>query len=225
MIWFDRYGQPIRAGARRADTGHALALAATAHSKDLFYRLPGEDSFKAVKVIPCSLVTEDGGYLDLIPSPAPAVYHGLLQLRPESSFPLSPQPLLLGRSDSGGAAQQPDLPMELLDHPDSLRWADGSGPKGAKLNSLNLSRRHVQLRLVGGKLEVGVSEGRMPVYVLDTEYKLMKTLAPGEAGTVMMEPDEYFIVGSYLLRFHQERHQTMLSSDATMLRRNPAPAA
>lgn len=225
VIWFDRYGQPIRADARRDDTGGALALAATAHSRDLYYRLPGEDGFKPVKVVPCSLVTEDGGYLDLIKSPAPEVYHGLLQLRPESSFPLSPQPLLLGRSDSASAANQPDLPMELLDHPHSLRWEDGTGPKGAKLNSLNLSRRHVQLRLVGGKLEVGVSEGRMPVYVLDTEYTLMKTLTPGEPATIMMEPDEYFIVGSYLLRFHQERHQTMLSSDATMLRRNPAPAA
>ena len=35
----------------------------------------------------------------------------------------------------------------------------------------------------------------------------------------MMEPDEHFIVGSYMLRFHQERMQTMLSRDASMLRR------
>jgi hypothetical protein len=108
--------------------------------------------------------------------------------------------------------------MELLDHPDSLQWAGGQGPKGAKLNALNLSRRHVALRLVGNKLEVAMSDGKMPIYVLDSEGKLMKTLSPGGKASVLMAPDELFVVGSYLLRFHQEKLQAMSSRDATKMR-------
>jgi hypothetical protein len=33
-----------------------------------------------------------------------------------------------------------------------------------------------------------------------------------------MSPDELFIVGSYLLRFHQEKLQAMSSRDATVMR-------
>jgi len=226
VIWFDRFGQPVTdANRKTTNTAHALALAATALSSDVFYRLPGEESFKAVQAIPCSLITEDGGYLDLLPSPVPEAYHGLLQLRPEASFPLSPEPLMLGRSDASKKTAQPDLPMELLDHPESLRWADGTGPRGAKLNSLNLSRRHVQLRLVGGKLEVTIADGKMPVYILDSDYKLLRTLKPGDPAPIMIDPDEFFIVGSYLMRFHQEKPQAMMTSDATQLRRAGAMTA
>jgi hypothetical protein len=48
---------------------------------------------------------------------------------------------------------------------------------------------------------------------------LLKTLEPGEKRRLQMEPDEYFMVGSYLLRFHQERHQTMMSNQATVFKR------
>jgi hypothetical protein len=108
--------------------------------------------------------------------------------------------------------------MELLDHPDSLRWAGGQGPKGAKLNALNLSRRHVALRLVGNKLDIAMADGKMPIYVLNAEGKLVKTIAPGDRGSVLMGPDELFVVGSYLLRFHQEKLQAMSSRDATVMR-------
>ncbi len=218
-IWFDRIGRPVRHGDKDSgDTSRCLALSAYADRDALFYRLPGESAFSPVRVMPCSLDTGSGKYLELLSSPAPDAYHGLVLLRQESSFPLSTAPFLLGRSDSAAQGAQPDLPMELLDHPESLRWAAGQGQKGAKLNALNLSRRHVALRLVGNKLEVAMADGRMPIYILDAEGKPMKSLGPGERATVLMDPDEMFVVGSYLLRFHQERPQTMLSRDATMLR-------
>lgn len=219
VIWFDETGRPVgHDQARSLDTGNSLALATTAQSRNLFYRLPGEDSFKPVKVIPCSLITEKGQYLDVIPSPVPEIYHGIVLLNREISLPLSSKTWLLGRSDANPKAEQPDLPLELLDHPQSLRWS-AEAPGGARLNSLNLSRRHVSLRLAGGRLEVGVADGRTPVYILDKDAQLLKELPPGEKATLMMEPDEQFIVGSYMLRFNQERMQTMLSRDATMLRR------
>lgn len=222
VIWFDESGRPVgHEEARAIDPARALALAATAQSRHLFYRLPGEDSFKPVKAIPCSLTTENDQYLDVIPSPVPEIYHAVVLLNREISLPLSSKTWLLGRSDANPKAEQPDLPLELLDHPQSLRWS-GDGPAGARLNSLNLSRRHVSLRLAGGRLEVGVADGRTPVYVLDKDAQLLKELPPGEKATLMMEPDEHFIVGSYMLRFHQERMQTMLSRDASILRREGA---
>ncbi len=225
-VWFDRIGRPVRQGDKDSnDTSRCLALSARADKDTLFYRLPSESAFSAVRVMPCSLDTGSGKYLELLPSPAPDAYHGLVLLRQESSFPLSTAPFLLGRSDSAAQGAQPDLPMELLDHPASLKWS-GEGQKGARLNALNLSRRHVALRLVGNKLEVAMADGRMPIYILDAEGKPMRSLGPGDRATVLMNPDEMFVVGSYLLRFHQERPQTMLSRDATMLRaRTKQPGA
>ena len=159
-IWFNEKGEPVREGADEdIDLDSSLALAGTADSGSLYYRLPGEDRFSPVKVIPCSLSTEAGGYVDLNRSPVPDVYHGILELPTPAAFPLSSHELLLGRSDSNPDAAQPDLPMEMLDHSQSLRWSDATSARGARLNTLNLSRRHVSLRLVGGRLEVSMSEG------------------------------------------------------------------
>jgi hypothetical protein len=218
-IWFDRIGRPVRAADKdNVDLRNCLALSARADKDMLLYRLPGQSGFSPVKVKPCSLDTGSGKYLELLASPVPDAYHGLLLLRQENTFPLSTAPFLLGRSDSAAEGAQPDLPMELLDHPNSLKWSGAQGPKGAKLNALNLSRRHVALRLIGNKLEVAMADGRMPIYTLDGEAKLAKTLGPGDRITALVSPDELIIVGSYLLRFHQERHTSMLSRDATMLR-------
>jgi hypothetical protein len=220
VMWFDRIGRPVRRVDQGAvDISKALALAATAKSRDLHYRLPGESGFSPVRTIPCSLDAGAGRYLELVESPVPAAYHGLVLLRQEVTLPLSSQPLLLGRSDSAAEGAQPDLPIELLDHPDSLRWSGGKGPKGAKLNALNLSRRHVGVRLVGGKLEVAMAEGRMPVYVLDAEARLMTTMMPGDRMPQLIDADELFVVGSYLLRFHQERMSVRQSKDVSILKR------
>ncbi len=218
-VWFDRIGRPVRrADKDTVDTRRCLALSARADSPHLLYRLPGQSDFSPVRHMPSSLDTGSGKYLELLATPVPEAYHGLLLLRQEQTLPLSNSVFLLGRSDSAAEGAQPDLPMELLDHPDSLRWADGQGPKGAKLNALNLSRRHVALRLVGNKLDIAMADGKMPIYVLNAEGKLLKTLAPGDRGSVLMSPDELFIVGSYLLRFHQEKLQAMSSREATVMR-------
>ncbi|MCW5771215.1 MAG: hypothetical protein KIT16_06235, partial [Rhodospirillaceae bacterium] len=218
-IWFDRIGRPVRRSDKdTVDIRRCLAVSARADSPNLFYRLPGQSDFSPVRHMPSSLDTGSGKYLELLPTPVPEAYLGLLLLRQEQTLPLSTSPFLLGRSDSAAEGAQPDLPMELLDHPEALKWAEGQGPKGAKLNALNLSRRHVALRLVGNKLEVAMADGKMPVYVLDSEGRLIKTLAPGDRGTVLMSPDEMFIAGSYLLRLNQEKLQAMSSREASVMR-------
>jgi hypothetical protein len=221
-IWFDKDGQPVDFEmARKFDTTKGLALAATSSEPILYYRLPKSDKFKPVQAVPCVLATESGGYLELAPAPVPAVYHGILMLNPGVTFPLSPKPLVLGRSNITPDAEQPDLPLELLNHPDGLNWEPGAGYEGAKLNSLNLSRRHVTVQLEKNELRMTMAEGKMPVFIVDADGKSRKTLEPGARRPVHLKPGQQFLIGNYFLRFHEETPKTMLSRDASRMRRRP----
>jgi hypothetical protein len=218
-IWFDADGYPLSHDDRSTDLDRCLALAATGDSDRLLYRLPGEPDFKPVVVMPCVLTTETRRFVDLQPSPLPEIYLGIVMLRPEVSMPVSPRALILGRSNIVPSSPQPDLPLELLSHPDSLDWQDGSGYAGAKLNSLNLSRRHVALKLVDGRLDLQMMDGKMPVYVLDEAGAMADKLEPDSHDSLRLEPGQQFLIGSYLLRFHEETPRTMLSADVSLLRR------
>jgi hypothetical protein len=218
-IWFDADGYPLRHDDRTADLDRCLALSATAEDDRLYYRLPGEADFKPVQVMPCVLTTASRRFVDLLPSPLQEVYLGVVLLRPEVALPLSPRALILGRSNIVPSSAQPDLPLELLSHPDSLVWQAGSGYAGAKLNSLNLSRRHVALKLVDGQLDLQMIDGKMPVYVLDRDGALSGRLQPDSRDTVRLEPGQQFLIGGYMLRFHEETPRTMLSADVSQLRR------
>jgi hypothetical protein len=221
-IWFDKNGQPVDFEmARKFDTTKGLALAATSSEPILYYRLPSSDKFKQVQAVPCVLSTESGGYLELGPAPVPAVYHGILMLNPGLSFPLSPKPLVLGRSNITPDAEQPDLPLELLNHPDGLNWEPGAGYEGAKLNSLNLSRRHVTVQLDKNELKMSMADGKMPVFIVDADGKSRKTLEPGARKPIALKPGQQFLIGNYFMRFHEETPKTMLSRDASRLRRRP----
>jgi hypothetical protein len=218
-IWFDADGYPLQSDDRNADLDRCLALSATAEDDKLYYRLPGEPGFKPVQVMPCVLTTERRRFVDLLPTPLQEVYLGLVLLKPEISLPVSPRALILGRSNVAPSSPQPDLPLELLSHKDSLAWQPGSGYAGAKLNSLNLSRRHVALKLVDGQLDMQMIDGKMPVYVLDRDGAVAERLEPDSGNTARLEPGQQFLIGSYMLRFHEETPRTMLSTDASQLRR------
>src|SRR5690606_24066551 len=192
-------------------------LSATADSDRLLYRLPGETGFKPVQVMPCVLTTERRRFVDLLPSPLPEDYLGIVLLTPEISLPVSPRALILGRSNIVASSPQPDLPLELLSHPDSLEWRAGSGYEGAKLNSLHLSRRHVALKLVDGRLDIRMIDGKLPVYILDLDGAVAGRLEPDSRDAAHLEPGQQFLIGSYLLRFHEETPRTMLSADASQL--------
>lgn len=219
-LYFDADGDPI--GFDRADTvdtRRCLALAAYARDRRLFYRLAGESSFSPVAEIPCVLPTERNRYLRLDASPLPDHYHGVLLLREEIGFPLSPKGLVLGRSNLDPEAQQPDLPLELLTHPESLHWTGGQGHPGARLNAINLSRRHVTLQLKDDALAVTMAEGTAPVFLLDSAGRHLRTLEPRSRRRARLKPGEMLVVGGYLLRFHREVARTLMSSEHSVLRR------
>lgn len=230
-IWFDDDGLPLdhRTGVRGAPP-RGLALMARADSEDIYYRLPRETGFKPVVAIPSALKTEQGEYLTLEQSPLPELHHGILRLQADLSFPLSPAPLIIGRSSVNPKNPQPDLPLELFTHPDSLEWEPGSPQKGAQLNSVNLSRRHLSVRLTDdGRLEVALAEGHAAVHVLSEPGEPIGRLDPdaGFADPILIEPNQCFVVGGYVLRFHERSHRTMRVRDASLAlnsRRNLAAA-
>lgn len=230
-IWFDDDGLPLdhRTGVRGGPS-RGLALQARADSTDLYYRLPRDTGFKPVVAIPSALKTEHGEYLTLEPSPLPELHHGILRLQADLSFPLSPTPLVIGRSSVNPKNPQPDLPLEVFTHPDSLEWEAGSAQKGAQLNSVNLSRRHLAVRLTeDGRLELSLAEGHAAVHVLSEDGQPVGKLDPdaGFADPVLLEPNQCFVVGGYVLRFHERSHRTMRVRDASVAlssRRNLAAA-
>lgn len=224
IIWFDENGYPLQfEQAGRVDTKGCLALSASAKENTLLYRLAGEDGFKPVSHWPCVLPTAKHQHLRLTRSPLPDRYHGILFLNEETSFPLSSTPLVLGRSNLNPSARQPDLPLELLNHPETLRWASHGGFPGAKLNAINLSRRHIGVRLKDGNLDISMAEGTAPVFILDGEGGLQQALEAGSRHHVEIEPGEMILLGSYVLRFHLENPKTMSSAQHSMLRsRRPA---
>lgn len=230
-IWFDADGLPLdhRTGAGGTPE-RGLALRARADSAELYYRLPRDTGFKPVVAIPSALKTESGSLLTLDPSPLPELHHGILRLDADLSFPLSSAPLVLGRSSVRPKNPQPDLPLELFTHPHSLKWESGSPYKGAQLNSLNLSRRHLSARLTDdGRLELAVAEGNAAVHVLSDQGEPLTRLDPGVGlnGPVLLEPGQLFVVGGYVLRFNERSHRTMQVSEASVAlsrRRNLATA-
>lgn len=221
VVWFDDDGRPVEMEtAASTNLENCLALSANADDDRLYYRLAGEHDFKPVAQIPCVLPTRGGRMLELAKSPVADRYHGILQLPNPVSFPLSPKALIMGRSNPSQSASQPDLPLELLDHPDSLNWAQGAGHPGAKLNAINLSRRHVTLQLKENRLDAAMAEGSSPIFILDKEGDFEQRLDPSSTHHVMLEVGQMVVIGSYCMLFYREQTKTMSSSEATqMIRR------
>jgi hypothetical protein len=219
VIWFDDRGLPLHGGDGE-DPAHALALGGSAEQSQLTCRMAGEAEFRPVEELPAELPIADGRSLELHPSPIPERYHALVQLSEERSYPLSPKALVLGRSSDNPGSRQPDLPLEALTHPESLEWYDGAAFAGSKLNAINLSRRHVSMKLGAKGLEVSMAEGTAPVYVLDRDRSLLRTLEPQRRTEVTLEAGQMILVGWYLLRFHRETARALSSAEHTISHRH-----
>jgi hypothetical protein len=218
VIWFDGEGRPLRAGGDE-ETANALALSASTDHEHLVCRMPGETDFAPLAELPTVLTTAGGQQLELQPSPLPDRYHALLRLGEETSFPLSPKALVLGRSNDNPNSPQPDLPLELLTHPAGLEWYEGAAYAGSRLNALHLSRKHVSLQLEEHGLEVTMAEGTAPVFVLDRDGTPLHTLEPRGPTAATLEPGQMILVGWYLLRFHREMSRVMSSAEHTISHR------
>ena len=222
-IWFDDDGWPIQEDrSATVDPASCLAVSARAGDQNVYVRSPGARDYVRVTA-PCPIPTKNGEHLMLTPSPLADRHHGILMLLQEMAFPLSPHPLVLGRSDSRPEAPQPDLPIELLTHPENLRWRPGTKYVGTKLNAVNLSRRHVSLALNNGALEVTMAEGSTAVYILDEAGAMMQRLKPRSTVGMSLAPEQMILVGNYLFRFHREETPTVSTLECTIGGRKTPP--
>ena len=142
----------------------------------------------------------------------------MLRLSDGLVLPLSPVALSIGRATQSEDAE-PDLPLELLDHPRGARWDPKLRPGGARLDAIDLSRRHVLVTLDNGQLEIGMAKGKAPAFTLDEELRLIQELAPGIGDCVRLEPGQHLLVGGYLFRFQREKS---LAVTSTMAHKIPA---
>ncbi len=218
VIWFDEDGWPVQADrATAVDTAACLALSATSRNDTLYLRAPGTRAFAPLRTIPWGIPTASGQRLELRAPAVPSRYHGLVMLIQEMAFPLSPQPLVLGRTSQRVEAVQPDLAIELLTHPESLRWDPGARQAGTKLNAVHLSRRHATLTLRDGMLDVAMADGTAPLFVLDRDGTYLGGLEPRSTGRVSLAAEQMILVGSYLFRFHRETPRTLSTLDCTVV--------
>jgi hypothetical protein len=199
-LWVDESGQPIAEPfADASQEAGFLALSATSVQDFLSIREPGKKYFAQVKKFPVS-VTAGIQSFQVIAPPIPEKYHAILKLSDLAVFPIEKNPLTLGRGRGLGG---PDILLEFLANPESLRWQKGQEAKGAYLGAIGLSRRHVQVRVQDGQLRVRAEETSVPVYGLDQNVQLRQTLEKGSPEDMALESGEYLLIGCYLLRFER----------------------
>jgi hypothetical protein len=221
-IWLDDRGWPVGENDMDGiDEPTCLALRSHRDMTDIQYRPAGSTAFEAVPPVPCSLETVSGRKLELLPPPISGRYQAILMLADSLVLPLSPAPLILGRATANNSVAEPDLPIELLSHPRSARWDPSVPHSSARLDAIELSRRHLRVTLRENRLEVGMEKGNTPAYTLDSEGVQLVELPPHSPEVVMLEPGQHLLVGGFVFRFQQEKAHAVASTGAHMLPYSP----
>jgi hypothetical protein len=189
-----------------------LALCARADKSVLLIRQPGKKKFKEVRRYPWQFTNKMGVQFEIAPTPADQNYFGILQIPdPAFFFPLqSNKSLKLGRSDPD-SERMPDLCLDILKNPDSLRWAEGRGQPGAFLGAVGLSRTHAVIQLVENGLEVMQQSQSVPIWCISDEGRIKARLEPKgpkqDSESTVLEPGERLLLGCCLLRFERGRER------------------
>lgn len=216
VIWLDDWGWPVREAAMNdVDTERCLALRSRSGTDRLELRPAGATGFEPLGV-PGRIATPSGGELALLDAPDRRRYLGLLMLNASIALPVSRKPLLLGRATKSTDAE-PDLPVDLLDHPGSARW--DAGVRQARLDAIDLSRRHLTVKLVDDRLEVAMARGHAPAFALDENGAALVELAPESEKGATLEPGHHLLVGGYVFRFQRETAHTAASTGGHMIPR------
>lgn len=198
ILWLDEDGDPIQRPLSEEQAARLPALCAVCERGALYSRALGERRFDRVKRFPHRLKLADEA-LEIVAAALPERYLGILHLPHPVEILLDSRPLKLGRGGNGPVGE-PRIALNQLSQPASLRWQPGRAKTG-RLGDIGLSRQHLQVQVSEGRLQLGMAEGKTPVYVLDDRGGLRHTLPPGSAETVTLPPGERLLVGNYLLRF------------------------
>ncbi|MDM8516596.1 hypothetical protein QUF76_10380 [Desulfobacterales bacterium HSG16] len=190
-LWIDDSGKPV--SGRDADTHRFMGFCAWYDKNFLEISKPGKRKFSKVKKLPISFKDRQKNNFELVASPVSEQYHAILQL---PSLP-DPWPVDQARTEIGRGVD--GILLNLLDLPESLGWKPGTRKPGT-LGVLGLSRKHAAVRLEGDKLKIEVLS-IAPIFVLDENGQIAKTLKKGYESEYFLSAGERFIVGCYLLRF------------------------
>ncbi len=217
-VWLDDWGWPVRmASMNDVDEASCLAIRSRSDSGQLEFRPADGGDFQLIPDLPFSLEAKAGGELRLLRPPDPRRYLGMLMLNASVALPVSRTPLSLGRATTSENAE-PDLPIDLLDHPRSAKWAAGARGAGACLDVIDLSRRHVTVRLVDHQLEIAMAGGRASAFALDRDGSPQTELLPRSSNTTTLDPGQHLLIGGYVFRFHRDKAHTGPSSGGHRLR-------
>jgi hypothetical protein len=221
-IWLDDRGWPVGENDMDGiDEPTCLALRSHRGATDIQVRLAGTSQFVPVPPLPCTILTASGSKLELLPAPVPGRYEAILMLAGSLVLPLSPSPLILGRATATNNVSEPDLPIELLSHPRSARWDPSVPHSSARLDAVELSRRHLRVCLRDGQLEVGMEKGNTPAYTLGADGAQLMELPPQSPEVVMLAPGQHLLVGGFVFRLQQEAAHPVASTGAHMVPYQP----
>jgi hypothetical protein len=195
---FDKHGQVVR----RADVSPqtCLQLCTTAARPDsLFLAMPGASRWEIV-----SAPRELSGGLRLSPPPTGLEdrYHGLIPLQEQPVLTLPPGGGILGRAGQGDTGR---LVVGLLTQPGSLILAiPHKGEDESFMERMALSRQHLNLRVVDGRVEVSTAQGATPAWHLLCGDSIVVSATLPEAGsggagtTLSINEGQALLVGPYM---------------------------
>ena len=203
-IWIDEYGQPVNTPfTDPAEKEKLLALSASSDENYLSYRKPGENLFTRVIDYPLCFTDIRNRTFEVVASPVPERFHGVLQLSDPVFEPLDQNPRVVGRPVPRNAPSSPDIQLRSLMHPESITFRRGHERTGAHLGAIWLSREHIRVSVKDGKLHISMTKGSMPVFGIDADGGLKWTLQPRDAGETILETGERMLIGCYLIRFER----------------------
>jgi hypothetical protein len=191
-LWLDESGG-IAAELSAKEKRDALPAFSGAGRSGLLFREAGEKSFQEVKTIPFQPAKTR---CEVVESPLPQNFHGILLLAHPPFFPLEEGEVRLGR-----AVAEPDIRLDFLNRSETLQWTKGYDDPEMTLGNIGLSGEHALLLFKDGLARAAITRGRMPVYILDREKKVRRTLMPGSKEDCPLEPGESLIMGCYVLEF------------------------
>lgn len=211
-VWLDDWGWPVgETSMGDIDESDCLAIRSRSGANQLEFRRPGGREFESVAELPLTIEAKAGGKLRLLPPPDPRRYLAMLMLNASITLPLSRTPLSLGRATKSEESE-PDLPIDLLDHPRSAKWDPGAPNAGARLDVIDLSRRHVSVRLLDDRLEVAMAKGSTPAFALDRDGSPLTELLPKSRNAATLDPGQHLVLGGYVLRFQRDKAHTAPSN-------------
>lgn len=197
LLWLDEDGDPVKNHLDPERAARLPALAANRQHPVLYIRRSGETRFSPLTSFPC-LLDFSGGSLEVVASPLPERYLGILHLLHPLEFLLDEKPLSLGRQDAENP-QQSQISLDQLSQPAGLQWEQGK-KKSGRLGDIGLSRRHLQIQMSNGRLQLRMMQGRTPVYILTDTGHLRQILRPGSQDILALPPGERLLIGNYLLK-------------------------